>query len=489
MSKKIYGATVTTPINLDKFIPDSGEIPSYWKTALDEGVKSINVAMSKAGYNKAAFLFYSDSHWDCSSKMSPMLLKYLHSHTGMTKTIFGGDIVHTAAADYDTMAYLWDWRKQLEDLPNHHSVAGNHDGLGHSSFTEQYLYSYLFAAEETPDIVRGEQGTYYYIDSPAEKTRYLYLDTGYRIAALGSAQTAFVNDALISTPNGWHIVAIAHIWHENNYTESGGFESVGDLSTPAVILTSMFDDYNSRRGEYADCGGWVEFCIGGHTHTDHDSTTVTGIPIILVETDSYNINSGLGCAAGATTEASVNGIIADYDNHKITVVRIGRGASREITVTHHVVNYTNLLRSAISREDMTTVLMGDDGSVGYLNEQVFWSNSYYGECLGWDTTGLIPCSTGDVIRLKNITMPFGQTGDSLQGQLIYHNASGGYITSSGVNVTQTSVETGSLKGKFDSNGNLIEFTIPAWVGDCRYISMIANDINPASIITVNEVIE
>ena len=310
---------------------DTSSVPDYWLEALEEGAQTINTAMLSAGYNKSAFLFYSDSHWDYGSQISPILLKYLYRNTGMTKTIFGGDIVNSEATEYDTMKYLWEWRNMLKDLPNHHSVVGNHDdgNATNNLFNEQYVYGYLLAAEETPDIVRGDSGIYYYIDNPSEKTRYLYLDTAYQ--GVTSNQIEFIKQALKSTLAGWHIVVISHTWYYPDYSQySVRPIPIAGMNNNATAVASILDDYNSRSGEFADCGGWVEFCIGGHVHIDYDGATDGGIPIILVETDSKHIRSDLSFTAGTTTEASVNGIIADYDNRKITIVRVGRGTSREI---------------------------------------------------------------------------------------------------------------------------------------------------------------
>ena len=303
-------------------------IPDYWQDALDEGVKAINTAMLEAGQNKSAFLFYTDAHWNYGSKMSPKLLKYLYQHTGMTKTNFGGDIVNNEATDYDTMSYLWEWRNQLKGLPNHHSVVGNHDDGNEPNnlFSEQYIYGYLLAAEETPDIVRGNSGLYYYIDNPAEKTRYLYLDTAYQ--GFNANQQVFVKEALLSTPENWHIIAISHIWYDTIY--NGALREVGALSKNVSTVLDMFDKYNSRIGDYEKCKGKVEFCIGGHTHLDYNGS-YNGILIILVATDSQH-TGGANFTYGENTEASVNGIIADYDANKVEVVRIGRGKSRTVSL-------------------------------------------------------------------------------------------------------------------------------------------------------------
>ena len=445
-------------------------VPAYWQEALDAGAEAINTAVLNAGYNKSSFLFYSDAHWNYGSRMSPALLKYLYRHTGMARTFFGGDIVNNEGTAYGTMAYLWDWRMQLKDLPNHHSVVGNHDdgNATNNLFSEQYVYGYLLAAEETPDLTRGDGGLYYYVDSPGEKTRYLCLDTAYQ--GVGSTQQAFVKDALLTVPDGWHIVAIAHIWRDTNYNVSPPVP--GDINTGAAALLAMFEACNARTGEYAGCGGRVEFCIGGHTHWDHVSASAGGIPIILVETDSHHVRSGLACTAGTTTEAAVSGIVADYTEKMLSVIRVGRGNSFTVDLTTGTSaelpdggsTYTNVLEE-----------------VGYT-QGIYLSNGNESADANAYTTGYIPVSADVDIYLKNITLP----NESSHGNRIAsYDSSKTYISGTTYNITPDKTD---LTPVFDSSGNLIRFNTPGHAG-IAYIRLSAWKIDETSIITVNEPIE
>lgn len=449
-------------------------IPGYWKTELDEGVKAINIALCDAGYNKAAFLYYTDVHWNYGSKRAPSLLKYLYQHTGINKTFFGGDIVNDEADDYETMSYIWDWRNQLKDLPNHHSVTGNHDdgNTTNNLFDVKHVYGFLLAAEETPDIVRGKDGLYYYIDSPTEKTRYLFLDTAFQSVYYSDSQKEFVDNALLTTPDGWHIVAIAHIWHDTDYSVNPPVP-IGHSPGGAYLL-GRFDAYNSRDGEFADCGAWVEFCIGGHTHWDFDSTSEGGIPVLLMETDSKHVRSGLGYTVGTTTENSVNGIIADYDAKKIKVVRIGRGSSREVEMTWYEVSYTNVL-----------------DTVGYVENKYVSASSGYAEKDrdGVDLTGYIPVKHGDIIRLKNVTMP---DVNDYSNNVYFFNSSKVGTASASITSTEEHGFNPVYKG-----GNLVQFTVlgkhMGWDGGAEsavtgFIRIGAANIDSSCIITVNELI-
>lgn len=344
---------------------ETGSIPEYWLPALEAGAKEINTKLCEAGRNKSAFLFYSDVHWDYGAQMSPKLLKYLYEHTGISKTFFGGDMVNTESSDYDAMQYLWVRRNMLRYLPNHHSVVGNHDdgNATNNLFSEQYVYGYVFAPEETPDMVWGD-GLYYYIDNQHEKTRYIFLDTGYQTeAAKQTKMRAFLADTLKSTANGWHIVVVSHIWYGPDYDQYNVKPiPIAGLSKEAVEICAVLDNYNSRSGNFASCGAKVEFCIGGHVHIDYTNTTEGGIPIILVETDSQHVRSTYTYAAGTTSEASVNGIVADFNTNMLHVIRVGRGdgfsvdlSSAQVAKSYSVTSY---LTNAANSSSATHVVDG-----------------------------------------------------------------------------------------------------------------------------------
>lgn len=398
------GDTITTYDGSEAKTVDvsTGEsIPSYWLTHLKTKADKIHEVMEAAGRNKSAFLFYTDAHWDYGAKKAPMLLKYLYNNTPINKTIFGGDIVNSESTDRDVMEYLWEWRKQVRELPNHHSVVGNHDdgAATNNLFSTDYIYSFLLAAEETPNIVQGGD-MYYYIDEPCEKTRYLYLDTAY--IGINSSQTAFIKEALKTAPDNWHIVVISHIWYEPDYAQYNvrPIPIVG-YGTGVENIVNLFDDYNARQGEFSSCTAKVEFCIGGHCHRDYTGRTTGGIPIILCETDSHHNRSGLTDTVGTTTESSVNAIIVNYSTEKINVIRIGRGENFEVPLHASVTppaSYTNLISTAIDTSGNVynnsgykagTYINSSDGVTEVANP-------------GYWCTGLIPITKGDVVRIKYV---------------------------------------------------------------------------------------
>lgn len=465
-------------------------VPSYWQTALDNGVEAINTALCEAGRNKSAFLFYSDAHWNYGSQMSPTLLKYLHKHTGMAKTFFGGDIVNDEASDYDTMEYLWEWRKQLKDLPNHHSVVGNHDdgNATNNLFSEQYVYGYLLAAEETPGMMMGD-GLYYYVDSPAEKTRYLCLDTAYK--GVTTAEQEFVKAALLSTPENWHIVAIAHLWYHNDYTTYPPV--LNGFDTNAKILLDMFDNFNTRQGAFAECTAWVEFCIGGHYHLDHVEHTSGGIPVIIVEADTLHDRSGTMPKAGTTDESAISAVIADYNTKTVKVIRVGRGADYETTINVKTVSYTNVIPLSI---DSTGAIF--NGGKGWADKGRIGSgklDSYIG---GGDyyITGHIEIdpTIDNTIRMKNITFKSDTTIDKIG--IAFYDASFTRVlmdtNKSGSNWLSPSTIANITDDVLDGT-NIVQFTLENGLHlnntAIKYFAICAEYIGDDSIITINEPID
>lgn len=455
----------------------ASEIPNYWMEELKAKAKKINDKIMAAGANKSAFLCYTDAHWTSNAQISTKLLDYLYKHTGMNKVIFCGDIIDNE----DEIDYAWDWRAAVRGLPNHHSVPGNHDdgNTENGKFSAANVYGFLIAPEETPDMVMGGDGLYYYIDRPEEKTRYLYLDTA--CYGVNNSQISFVTDALKSTPAFWHIVAVAHMWYDANYETSPA--TVGGMNAQAKRILDVFDNYNRRAGDFSGCTAWVEFCVGGHTHMEFRSNTAGGIPIILLCTDSTHTRSGTAHEAGTTREAAVYGIIANFEDSAINIIGVGRGG--ESWVLYNGNPGINIDGEISGDEPLAGTYNNilTDPAIGYQADTEISTSSGTERASsgGYDLTGKIYVNPGDVIRLKNVVMPDGVT--DRRNYVYFFNADNSF----GGNccMTTTSTDGGEYYAPVFKDGNLAEFTIREHF-EFAYIRINAQQIDDTSIITVNQ---
>lgn len=105
---------------------------------------------------------------------------------------------------------------------------------------------------------------------------------------------------------------------------------------------------------------------------------------------------------------------------------------------------------------------------------------------GTDITGYIPVKPGDVIRMKNIMIPYANTSG-------YSNVAYAFNSDkTGLNAVQLcSNASSSFKISTDDNGNVIQFTVDSTFigGNAGYIRINAAEITSESVITVNEEIE
>lgn len=454
-------------------------VPAYWTTYLNTKANEINSALNAAGDNRSAFLWYTDAHWAINHGQSPLLLKYLSKNTGMSKTFYGGDITNSDSGEIASIAA---WQEQVRDIPNHHSVIGNHDNQVSELSTAKERADFFFNPERTGDVVFGTDATngknYYYIDNHAENTRYICLSTGRMYT--WSDEVEWCINVLNSTPQGWHIVAISHLW----LNSSGG----NIVTTPedyTQVYLDLFDAYNDRESgttslnnktyDFSNAQARVEFIVGGHVHTDYDFTTTKGIPVILTECDCWEERDSASVATqGTITENCVYAIVSDYDAKTIKVINIGRGHTRDIALSD-AVKYTNWL-TKIANTDGTI----SDGKNYKENTRLNSSGGETSES-GWFATGLIPAKPGDVIRLKNCYFPTTYSGGTNRSSVHPYDTSGtfkgNYASASGLP---------DIVNAYDTDGvNIIQITIPNWFAS-TYIRLTVRTLSNDSVITVNE---
>ena len=311
-------------------------LPAYWSEELWTVVDDSLALLQKTQGNSTAFLWYNDAHLSYSARRSAAILAFLQEYTDVQFINFGGDIV----SDYDLLehseivAQLHEWREATLTLSNHHSVVGNHDDDIEEFVDREDLYEFLLSEE--PNMISADNNKFcYYVDNPAENTRYIYLSTGFDETTADDIR--FLVDALGSTQKDWHIVVVSHIWFAYDSTETPTVGSVPDF---AQVILNVLDAYNARVNgsemeveyDFTSAEARVEFCIGGHTHVDFEFRTNGGIPVILNETDSYHLR-GEGKQSHNDNEAAVSVVIADYDAGEIHIIRAGRGSSRTVPMS------------------------------------------------------------------------------------------------------------------------------------------------------------
>lgn len=325
-------------------------VPDYWFDHLVEKELLMETAIREADGNCAAFAFFTDAHWGSNFKHSPALLHHITEFTPLTDVFFGGDVItdhsNNTAAPFQLGL---DFQASFSFLGSHfYCVYGNHDNNSASqpSRTELHLSETAVSQYLQGQMTEldKKEGYNFYWDDPVSKTRFIGLDTGrynnasFRTAAPMTAR--FLIDALSSVPDHWHVIVVSHIWAE--YKKVDNVEK-SVLTAFYNTFLDILHDYNARTTgaftykkesveyDFTSSLGYVECCIGGHTHMNSTLFSKDVLPVIIIGKDSMK-RSFHKDAEGTVKEQCIGLFVVDYNLRKIKLIHVGNGEDEEISL-------------------------------------------------------------------------------------------------------------------------------------------------------------
>ena len=323
-------------------------IPSFWQNAVDECIAKIKAL--QVGKNCITFPFFSDNHQ--RNGYSGMLIAYIMKECNIPYCFYGGDSISNGTiADEATMIEqdrLFD--SIMSYVPNEKMcrAVGNHDGYWYDG-TSKYYYGReqiyeLFLREESVAQSKhfGDDGTYYYVDDIASKTRFVIMNTNKQRVdnvatgeSIDSAQIDWLeNKALSFDESGWAVVFIGHAPITNN------FHSL--ISNAQAVQNILANYINGSSSNKADVVGW----FSGHIHRDRfykcDATgndqTDAGNPVYDASNPSTNTLPFMTVtitsdATNISYDASTKHTVANDDqSHAIDFITINK-TTRTVNLT------------------------------------------------------------------------------------------------------------------------------------------------------------
>ena len=309
-----------------------GVLPNYYESIIEDKITSILNNMSDVGRNGETFVFITDIHWNNNDKYSPAIIRRILEKTTIKNVICGGDIIGEGETDPMRSDMIEVVNALQFPNRNFYAVFGNHDSNwnpagGQREHSERYFdlnAVYAYMGKEMENYVEwfGTDDFSFWYDNESCKTRYICLDTGEDDADYRH----FTNfnklyDVIMGTPETWNIIIVAHIVTYGVFTQN---------------IEPFLDAYNAKgiydTFDFANAKGFVQICIGGHTHVDSNHFTSGGIPVIVTscdgrttsqtETHQYEANSA--------NNQCVDVVTVDYVEKTVKCVRIGHGENRTI---------------------------------------------------------------------------------------------------------------------------------------------------------------
>lgn len=350
----------------------SSKIPAYWQNHLSNKICKIHRDQISCGRNGSSFALITDVHWDCNAHNSAALMEKVLFDCSIPYFFNAGDTVSGKGLceKEDLIKDFVQYRESFSAIEDKCiAVLGNHD-MSFSTFeapayyaeqmTAEEIYEYIFRPQALyPNRFFGEDGSYYYVDNPSEKMRYVVLNTHdvpseelgedgkplynkFRVFSVLQRQLDWFAHVALDVPDDeWSVVLCSH---ENPCSSEhpdctpviiqiiNAFKRHEKLQTKlsfpdakAYLNVDVSVDYTGRGGNFI---AWL--C--GHIHRD-EHVVVDGVTCISTLNDSMGGQDGNNVphVVGTDTEHSFDVFTVDKKRRIIHVTRVGLGQDREFS--------------------------------------------------------------------------------------------------------------------------------------------------------------
>ena len=346
---KSYG--MVSPIATQQFVLDTvfkEGLEDYYNTDGYLDNKILEIKNNTKVASGVSFAFITDTHMKSNRLQSKYLLKEILDNTSIPFVVNGGDIVRAYGTKADIQEDVDKWYKYVKYLNGKmFNVHGNHDFTISSedkttgfTYDKWYNYDYIMREQETNAVCENGK-LYYYFDNPAQRVRFIVLDSveyinagdnpwGARIG-ISQEQYEWFIDALSNIGN-YNFVVFSHQAANPNLKSASGIGPVQGI-LEALNNKATYSYNENRLNISVDFSTTTNICcchICGHGHCD-DSNKTNNVVSIETTCDAYYWDDGYKAAQGTITEQAFDVFTIDTSNRTIKAVRIGRGNNREWT--------------------------------------------------------------------------------------------------------------------------------------------------------------
>lgn len=314
--------------------------PNYWKTHLDS--KIIDIISHENVINGDEFVFITDYHYTVNMNYSPKLIRYLLNKTGAHFVVCGGDLDYNDSNVSRFKQTMREIKTKFDHIKNMKFIIGNHEWNNQANdkpaqqLTKGEIYDTILRDhEDMPNVMMGNNLDYYF-DNPSRKIRYYCLSCNHAANFNSEWQPQEFLQILADMPAEWDFVVIAHAMiNRSTLDYLSTFKNIADGCDAYNAHTTH--TYSGTTYDYSGKTGKCIIILCGHGHTDVDTTTDGGIPIVMTTCDrmpdlpSGVDNNGRTRTQGTDTEHAFDVVQIDKDARKVYLTRIGCGSDREFS--------------------------------------------------------------------------------------------------------------------------------------------------------------
>lgn len=276
-----------------------------------------------------SFLFFTDPHLVAGTNFEKTFKDYMETvktYYNSTPTSFvlcGGDWLNSGDT-YEQACFKLGYIDSFmrSNFNKYYPIMGNHDTNYQGVDNTGAANTGTLTTETIRNLMFRENGnTYYSFDGI--NTKFYVFDSGLdRETTMDDYRWQQIEwlGASLSEDDAEHSAIGIHIVYEGGVSSGRVWDT--EFMTNITLLSQAYNNHstiilNEKEYDFTNCTGTMEFVIGGHTHLDHTST-LNGIPLIATTNVKYgNVSTFDLC-------------VADYDNKKLHLVRVGTGENRTI---------------------------------------------------------------------------------------------------------------------------------------------------------------
>lgn len=311
----------------------------YWEDCwILNKIDSIKSYLNTCASDSDIFFFITDMHYNYSlshlvtennplglmnALQSPKLMKYIARELDIKTILDGGDRVHNGTTDMACRKL----RQELEDAIGCNNVFityGNHEFIKNDD-----TFDSAFSAVRTNnyDVVYGDSNrSYYYVDNPASKMRYISLCANGPWPAGGSKTENYPNKeaqktwlaTAMNVPNGWNVVIFSHF----TYTIAGSTDGLYVISGTQDIIDAISQNNTNNQ---------VACVLHGHAHGDRlHKNENDNFYYVISQADQFGtvIDGDIRTTRelGTTTEQHFEVVVVNKKGREIKLFAIGSPA-------------------------------------------------------------------------------------------------------------------------------------------------------------------
>lgn len=328
-------------------------LPAYYDDYMLTKNASVNSKMDAIA-NCVSFIFFTDPHMSENKYHSGSMMANIRRNTSVKDVICGGDVISaygneaSMVTDCETYKKYWGELEPYFTRGNHDIYAKVQENTNVGYIEPNSMVINRFIRPFHNDMVIPQGKTYYYVDKPNNKMRFIFVDTNENITgvvadnvwnpsyAISQTQIDWFISLLMQTPMDYKIVLFNHIPINSNLRWGSGFAYIfGDIVEAFNGKTTInkTDSYGiTASADFTNASGEIILSICGHGHTDDVYTSATGCVYYEVNCDSLINNGGSQYTrtAGTISEQAFDVIIIDADSGNIEAVRYGAGEDKTL---------------------------------------------------------------------------------------------------------------------------------------------------------------